>query len=129
MVIFWGLRDLLHHHIDTRPPETARFFVAGAVINDGFFIPVVLLLGIALARVVPGRWRAYVQAGLIIAGCLALFTYPEVRDYAHILHNPTSLPYNYTEHLLAVILVVWIGIAALAVVRTRPSRAKRRGGR
>ena len=118
-VIFWGVRGALHHHIDTRPAELARFFVGGAVIHDLIFAPVVLGAGVLIARLVPGRWRAAVQAALLISGCAALFAWPEVRDYARVNHNPTSLPHNYTANLLVVVAAVWIATGLVTVVRRR----------
>ena len=116
-VIAWGVRGALHHHIDTRPAELGRFFVGGVVVHDLVFVPLVLAGGVVLGRTVRGRWRAPVQAALIISGCAALFAWPEVRDYARVLHNPSSLPHNYTANLLVVVVAVWIGTAAVALAR------------
>jgi len=118
-LILWGVRGALHHHIDTRPAELTRFFIGGAVIHDVIFAPVVLGVGVLIARLVPGRWRAPVQAALLISGCAALFAWPEVRDYARVNHNPTSLPHNYTANLLVVVLAVWLATALVAVVAHR----------
>ena len=118
-VILWGVRGALHHHIDTRPTELARFFVGAAVIHDLIFAPVVLGAGVLIARLVPGRWRAPVQAALLISGCAALFAWPEVRDYARVNHNPTSLPHNYTANLLVVAAAVWIATVLVTVVGRR----------
>ena len=116
-VIAWGVRGALHHHIDTRPAELGRFFVVGVVVHDLVFVPLVLAGGVVLGRTVRGRWRAPVQAALIISGCAALFAWPEVRDYARVLHNPSSLPHNYTANLLVVVVAVWVGTAAVALAR------------
>lgn len=121
-LIAWGVRGALHHRIDTRPGQLARFFVGGALIHDLLFAPLVLLAGVAVGHLAPRRWRAYVQAALLVSGLLVLFTLPEVRDYARILHNPTSLPHNYTANLLWVVGVVWLvtaGVAAGAAWRHR----------
>ena len=126
-VIGWGLRGALHHHIDTRPTELARFFIGGAVLHDLVFAPIVLGAGVLLARVAPGRWRAPVQAAAIIGGCAALFSWPEVRDYARVNHNPSSLPHNYTANLgvvLAVVAGVIIGGAWVLGRRRRPARRR-----
>ena len=105
----------MHHRIDTRPGQLARFFVGGALIHDVLFAPLVLLAGVAVSRLAPRRWRAYVQAALLVSGVLVLFTLPEVRDYARVLHNPTSLPHNYTVNLLVVVAVVWLVTTGLAI--------------
>jgi hypothetical protein len=118
-LIFWGVRGALHHHIDTRPSELARFFIGSALIHDLIFAPVVLGLGVLVARLVRGRWRAPVQTALLISGSAALFAWPEVRDYARVIHNPTSLPHNYTANLLVVFAVVWVVTAIVAVLAWR----------
>jgi hypothetical protein len=116
-IIGWGLRGVLHHQIDTRPAELLRFFTVGVLTHDLLFAPLVLAAGLAVARAVPGRWRALVQAGLIISGVVALFAYPEVRGYARVLHNPTSLPHNYAAHLAAVVTAVAGATALLGGVQ------------
>ena len=116
-LIGWGVRGALHHHIDTRPAELARFFFGGVVLHDLVLVPLVLIAGVVLGRTVRSRWKAPVQAALIISGCAALFAWPEVRGYARVLHNPSSLPHNYTAGLLVVVAVVWVGSLALALVR------------
>jgi hypothetical protein len=115
-LIGWGVRGALHHHLDTKPQSLARWFVGGAIIHDLVFAPVVLGLGVIVAAIVPGRWRAPVQACLLICGCAALFAWPEVRDYARVNHNPSSLPHNYTANLLVVSGVVCLCIALSAFV-------------
>ena len=115
-LILWGVRGALHHRIDTRPGQLARFLLGGALAHDLLLAPVVLLVGVAVARSVGGRRRAPLQAALFISGTLALFTYPELRGYAHALHNPTSLPHNYTADLIVVLGAVVVGTVAAALV-------------
>ena len=116
-LIGWGVRGALHHHVDTRPVELARFFVAGPLIHDLIVSPLVLAAGFIVARVVSPRWRASVQAGTIVSATLALFAFPEVRDYARLLHNPTSLPHNYTANLAVVVSAVWAATVLITVFR------------
>lgn len=116
-LIGWGGRGVLHHHVDTRPGQLARFLLAGALAHDLLLAPVVLLTGVVVARTATGRWRAPIQAALLISGTLTLFAYPLLRGYGHVLHNPTSLPHNYSANLLVVIAVVVAGTAAVALIR------------
>jgi hypothetical protein len=58
----------------------------------------------------------------MVSGMLALFAYPEVRGYAHGLHNPTSLPHDYRANLLLVLAGVWLVTAAMAVVSVARGR-------
>ena len=122
LLIAWGLRGALMHHVDTRPAELARFVVGSALVHDLVFAPLVLAGGVAIARVVPATWRAPTQAALIISGTLALFAYPEVRGFAHKLNNPTSLPHNYTVNTVLIIFVVCVITAAITAVHRRLKR-------
>jgi hypothetical protein len=118
-LIGWGVRGLLHFHVDTRPAELARFFLGGALIHDLVFAPIVLGGGVMMARLSPRRWRAYVQGTLLVIGAVVLFAYPEVRDYARVLHNPTSLPHNYTANLAVVAVGVCLLVVVIALLRSR----------
>ncbi|HEX3540126.1 MAG TPA: hypothetical protein VHT75_06725 [Acidimicrobiales bacterium] len=125
-IIGWGVRGALIHHLDTKPPDLVRFFLAGDIIHDLIFAPVVLGAGVAVAWLVRGRWRAPVQAFLIIAGCAALFAWPEIRDYARVNHNPSSLPHNYTANLLVVAGAVLLGVLVVTWLhRRRGTRVRR----
>src|SRR5437868_2649427 len=128
-VIAYGVRGLLHHHVDTRPGNLATFVVGGALVHDLLFAPVILLVGVVVARRAPARMRAVIQATLVISACLALFSYPLLRDYARVLHNPSSLPHNYTANLAVTIGVVWAAVIAgalvTAVLHRRASRRPR----
>jgi hypothetical protein len=128
--IGWGLRGVAQHHVDTRPAELARFFVGGAVVHDLLFVPLVLIVGVVAARLVPVTWRSFVQAAFVISGIVVLVAYPEIRDYARILHNPTSLPHNYTANVVIVVAAVWVvtGVAALARRRLKTPRPPRSSG-
>lgn len=117
LVILWGLRGLLHHHIDTRPAQLVKYVVAGLVGHDAILAPAVLIGGVAVARLVRGPARAYVQSVIFIAGCILLYAFPDIRDYAKIQHMPTALPYNYTAQSLLAIAIVIAGVALLATVR------------
>jgi len=117
------VRGVLRHHIDTRPADLARFFIAGPLAHDLLFAPLVLAIGVIVARLVPARVRAPVQAALVISGCAALFAWPEVRDYARVNHNPSSLPHDYIANLLVVIAVVVVVTGVATVLRRRKASA------
>jgi hypothetical protein len=118
-LIAWGVRGALVHRVDTRPADLVRFFATVLLGHDLVFAPLVLAAGLVVGRAVPGRGRAPVQAALVISGLVALFAYPEVRGYARVLHNPTSLPHNYAGHLAIVVAAVALGTAALTWLHRR----------
>ena len=118
-VIGFGVRGIFQHSLDTRPGNLARFVVGGALLHDLVVAPLVIVAGVLLARAVPGRARALVQAALVVSGVVALFSDPLVRAYGLAANNPTSLPHNYAANLLVVLGVVWAAAAAAVVVRLR----------
>jgi len=118
-VIGYGMRGLFHHQVDTRPANLARFVVTGIVLHDLIFAPLVLAVGVLIARAIPGRARTPVQAALFVSGCVALFSYPLVRGYGHAAHNPSSLPHNYTANLAVVLGLVWAIATAFVLLRLR----------
>lgn len=117
-----GLRGIFAHRIDTRPANLAHFVVAGALLHDLIVAPVVIVLGVLLVRIVPGRARSSVQAALVVSAIVALFSYPLVRAYGLATHNPTSEPHNYARNLLIVLAAVWIVAAAAATRRVMKAR-------
>jgi hypothetical protein len=125
-VIGYGIRGMFHHHLDTRPANLATFAVGGALIHDLLWAPLVLVLGVAVSRLVPGPVRAIVQTALIVSAALVAFAYPLVRDYAAVLNNPSSLPHNYTANLALTLGLVWAIAGGAIVVRLR---ARARSGK
>jgi len=121
-IILWGLRGALHHRIDTRPGQLVRFLLGGALAHDLVLAPLVLLTGVLLARSVAGRWRAPIQAALLISGTLVLFTYPMLRGYGRMIRNPTSLPHNYATNLTVVLVTVVGSTAVVALISAHQRR-------
>jgi hypothetical protein len=121
-LIAWGVRGIAAHRIDTRPGELLRFFAAGLAAHDLILAPIVLALGLVVARTVPASWRSPVQAALLITGAVSLYAYPLVRGFGHRLGNPTSLPRHYGAGLGVVVAVVWLGVLAGHLAFHRASR-------
>lgn len=119
VVIAVGIRGIFVHHLDTRPTNLAKFVVGGALLHDLVIAPLVLLAAVVLARAVPGRARAVVQAALVVTGVVALFSYPLVRAFGRATRNPTSLPHNYALNLIIVLGLVWAVAAVVAIIRLR----------
>jgi hypothetical protein len=118
-VIAYGVRGAFQHHIDTNPRDLAWFFFGGALVHDLVFAPLLLLGGVLVARAVPARARAIVQAALIVSGTVALFAYPAVRGYGRAVHNPSALPHNYAAGLLLILAAIWVVAATVGVISLR----------
>lgn len=126
-VIAVGLRGIVEHRIDTRPGELARFVIGGALLHDLVLAPLVLVVGLAVARVVPARLRAPVQVGAVTSASVTLFAYPLVRGFGLATHNPTSLPHDYAANLVVVLIAVWLAAgASVAVSSGRRTRRRAR---
>lgn len=108
----------------TRPAHLARWIFGSAIVHDVLLAPVVLLLGIAIARAVPAGWRRWVQAGLIVSGALAVVAFPMAVPFGRDPRNPSLLPGSYGVRLLVGLAAVWAVVGA-SVLYERGVRARR----
>ena len=109
----WGLASEADR---TRPAESVRFVLGAAVLHDLVLAPVVVLVGWALARIVPSRARGPVQAAVVVSAVVALFSFPFVRGYGKVAPNPSILPRDYGAGLAVVLAAIW-AVAILVVAR------------
>jgi hypothetical protein len=127
VVIGWALmafavRGLLHAHRSTNPQATVRLLVGLDIVHDFVLVPVVLLVGLALKRVVPPRVRAPLTVGLVVSGVVTLYAYPFVRGFGRSAATPSRLPNNYATGLATVLAAVWITVLVGAAVVARVRR-------
>jgi hypothetical protein len=128
VIMAFGLWGLLSAAPRTRPSEALRFVVGAAVVHDLVLAPVVIAIGLVLARVVPARARGPVQGALVVSGAVALFAVPFVRGYGRVSTNPSILPRDYGEGLFVVLAAVWTVIIAMVVRRGVVARRTHRTG-
>ena len=107
--------------LDTHPGTTLRWVVGLALAHDLVLVPVVLVVGVAVRRVVPARARPAVVIGLVTSGVLGLFAWPFVRGYGRQAHHPSLLPRNYGRGLLVAWAVTWLVVGAGGLVAARRS--------
>ena len=98
-------------------PDLGRFLAGLLVIHDLVLAPLVTAAGLVVARVVPARWRAPVQGGLVVTGMVALFAFPFVRGYGRRPDDPSALPVNYGRGLLIVLAMVTVVTGGLTLRR------------
>jgi hypothetical protein len=118
----YGMAGAVANTRDTDPANLARWFLGAAVAHDAVLAPATCLAGAVLSRLVPARFRAPVQAGLIVAGVVTLFAFPLVRAYGLRPDNPTVVFRHYGPSLALVLAGVGLVTAGLAVWAAKARR-------
>jgi|GEM_PF-5288863 len=90
---------------------------AGPVLHDLLVAPVVGAAGVALSRLVPGRWRGAVAAGLATTGTLALVAVPLLWRPHAAGTNPGLQDRAYLPGLLVFTAALWLVLLVAAAVR------------
>jgi hypothetical protein len=74
----WGVVLFVEYAFPLRPDVfgTVGWIVGGPLLNDGIVAPLTAVLGLALARLLPPRWRAPVVTGTVLTGVLAILAFP-----------------------------------------------------
>lgn len=120
-----GAVGLVADSAETVPVRWAVWLVGAAVLHDLLFVPAVLAVG-ALTAFVPLPYRRPVQAGLAVAGVIALIAFPLVRGFGRRGDNPSVLPQDYGANLLLVLAVIALG-TGVAMLRARRAGGSPRG--
>ncbi len=118
-VIAVGVRGLLVNAdppMATDPPGWALLLLQSNLAHDFVLVPFVLVVGSFVARVVPARIRAPIQAGLICSGVVVLFAFPFVQRYGANGGNPSILPQDYAQGLVIVLVTIWVVAAVASIV-------------
>ncbi|MCH9817166.1 MAG: hypothetical protein K0U64_12070 [Actinomycetia bacterium] len=103
------------------------WIVAGVLIHDILLAGLVAAGGWAIGRLIPARFRAYVQSGFIVAGVLVIMAIPVLIAGGRQPDNPSLLPLDYPRNLAIVLGLIAIGTVLTAVVRERMSRSSVKG--
>lgn len=124
-VMAYGVRGVFVDAASTKPGELGRWLVGGALVHDLVLVPMVLVVGWALHRLVPaGPTRRVLTWCLATSGVLALVAWPFVRGYGRQASNPSLLARDYGRGLAAYVAVVWL-IGATVLVAAAYFRRRR----
>jgi hypothetical protein len=107
--------------------DTAIWLAGGVVLHDFFVVPLTLLLGVVLVRLLPVNRRAPVVGGLVVLGTVTLMAVPVLGGWGANADNPTILDRNYPAGWLVVAGVTILVVAAL-VLTTTLTHGGRSGG-
>ena len=99
------------------------WLLGGAVAHDAVLAPIVTVVGLLLAWLLPRTIKGPVLAALAISAIVVLFSWPALRGYGRREGNLSALPHDYGRNVVIVVALVWV-VAALVVV-VRSIRARR----
>jgi hypothetical protein len=123
-VIAAAVVGVLSNSHDTQPADLVRWVIGGALVHDFLWLPLVALVGTALARATRGRVPGPVRWALATTAVLAVVSWPFVRGYGRQAANPSLLPRNYAAGVGVYVAVVW-GVALLLMVIGTVARRRR----
>jgi hypothetical protein len=108
--------------------DVARWLVGADIAHDFVLAPLACLIGAGVARVLPRRARAPVNAALITSGVLLIVVFPALRGYGRdtVPDNETVQPLDYTTATLTALAVVWAIAAVWLAFRLATSDRERR---
>jgi hypothetical protein len=113
-----GLRGIIDHGADTHPRSWLIWIVAVALGDDLIVIPVLLLIGAVVARVVPSAVRAVVQTAMLISGAVSAVGIVAILASNRRIHrnNPSLLPLPYVRNLVVILIAIWLVAAVVMTV-------------
>ena len=107
---------------------TAGWLAGGVVLHDFVLVPLTLLLGLALVRLLPAGLRAPVAGGLVVLGTVTLMAVPVLGGWGANADNPTILDRNYPVGWLVVAGATMV-VVALTIVLSAGRRSGGKGAR
>lgn len=102
----------------------ARWLLGSALAHDLVLAPIVTVVGLVLARLLPRTARGPVLGAAAISGIVVLVSWPALRGYGLRAANPSILPHDYGRHVAIVLALTWS--VAVALVAVRLVRERRR---
>ena len=102
--------------------QGAAWFVGGPIVHDGLVAPVVGLLGLGLAKVLPRPWHRPVTVGLVLTGVLTLLAVPLLGRPFGGATNPGLHDRDYGTGLAVALGVVWALVAIVGLAQQHRSR-------
>jgi hypothetical protein len=125
VLMAWGVRLYLDATPDLRRRlDLAKWLVGLDLAHDLLLGPAVVAVGLLVQRLVPGRWRAIVQAALMASGSVLLVGLLPLIGSAD-SDNATIQPLDYAPSVAAVLAAIWAAAAVAALVTSRRGRQRR----
>ena len=113
----WHWRDL-----ELEKLVSTLVWLAGSVVaHDLVLAPVVVVLGVVAARLVPRRWRTPLAVGFVLWGTLTLVALPALSGMGERPDNPTLLDRPYATAWWAGTALVVLCVLAYGLLTRRRS--------
>jgi len=116
----WGMYA---QKADANPPGLLKWVFGLALLHDAIVAPVVTIVGLVAAWLLPERSRGPIIAALGVSVLVAVFSIPLLRTFGKRELNSSTLPLGYGRNLAIVLAAIW-AVAAMAVI-VRTVRARR----
>lgn len=110
----WGLLT------PDRAPAFLRYlalFGLGIVGHDLLLAPVAIAVGALVARWTPPSLKGPIRGGLFVSLAVTLVALPFALGYGYRPDVPSALPYDYSRGLVVTLAGIWLGVAAVALLR------------
>ncbi len=124
--VAWGGALMLQLLLDRTAPllGVGGWWLGGPLIIDLIAVPVVVIVGVTIGRVVPPGWRRYVAVASALTLLVTLVAFPFLTGLGRRPDNPSLLDRNYWAGYLTVLGLVWAAplLVRLAKAIPRPSR-------
>ncbi len=109
-------------------PGVVTFLAVVLLADDLVLMPLAIVVGFVVLRVVPAEAKVWVQIGLYVSVVLVAISLPFVIGAGVTADNPSRLPLNYHRGLAILLVAVWAALLVMALVaRWLRSRRDRPG--
>jgi hypothetical protein len=126
-LIGWVVVGVLREADATHPGSWATWVIGAALVHDLVVLPLVLLVGLGLSRVLRPAWRSPLRAALTVLGLIAVATWPTVARFGARADNPSILPLDAGRNLAAIGVALLLAAVVAALVRAASGRSGRTG--
>ncbi len=114
-IVGFGVAGLLRNVHGPALLSWAKLLAGGLVVHDGIAAPLVAVVAVLLARLVPARLRAPLQGALVVSVLVLLVAIPVASGAGRLPNNPSLLPsHHYGANVLGLLAAVWLVALALA---------------
>ena len=123
-IMAFGIRGAVMDLGTESATDVARWVISADILHDFVIAPIAIGIGWSVGRLVPSRWRAPIQAGLVATGTALLIGWPGLRAYGrHLVPDNASVQaLNYATSLWVVLAIIWGTVALWLTERTIRAR-------